>query len=59
LLGITVDNIPTLHAWTKLMGKLWFPGTFLFSVPMALWQNVEVVTIENLKQLSLNTQTYE
>ena len=24
LLGITVDNIPTLHAWTKQMGKLWF-----------------------------------
>lgn len=25
LLGITVDNIPTLHAWTKQMGHLWFP----------------------------------
>jgi peroxiredoxin (alkyl hydroperoxide reductase subunit C) len=25
LLGITVDNIPTLHAWTKQMGELWFP----------------------------------
>ncbi len=25
LLGITVDNIPTLHAWTKQMGNLWFP----------------------------------
>ena len=25
LLGITVDNIPTLHSWTKEMGKLWFP----------------------------------
>ncbi len=25
LLGITVDNIPTLYAWTKQMGKLWFP----------------------------------
>jgi len=25
LLGITVDNIPTLHAWTKEMGGLWFP----------------------------------
>jgi len=24
LLGITVDNIPTLHAWTMQMGKLWF-----------------------------------
>ncbi len=24
LLGITVDNIPTLHAWTKQMGKIWF-----------------------------------
>lgn len=25
LLGITVDNTPTLHAWTNQMGKLWFP----------------------------------
>lgn len=24
LLGITVDNIPTLHAWTGQMGQLWF-----------------------------------
>lgn len=25
LIGISVDNIPTLHAWTKEMGHLWFP----------------------------------
>jgi peroxiredoxin (alkyl hydroperoxide reductase subunit C) len=25
LLGITVDNIPTLYAWTNQMGRLWFP----------------------------------
>jgi peroxiredoxin (alkyl hydroperoxide reductase subunit C) len=25
LLGISVDNIPTLFAWTKEMGVLWFP----------------------------------
>lgn len=25
LLGITVDNIPTLFAWTEEMGNLWFP----------------------------------
>jgi len=25
LLGVTVDNIPTLYAWTQQMGKLWFP----------------------------------
>jgi peroxiredoxin len=25
LIGITVDNIPTLHAWTLEMGGLWFP----------------------------------
>ncbi len=25
LLGITVDNIPTLYAWTTEMGGLWFP----------------------------------
>lgn len=25
LLGISVDNIPTLYAWTLEMGSLWFP----------------------------------
>ncbi len=25
LLGITVDNIPTLFSWTREMGELWFP----------------------------------
>lgn len=25
LLGITVDNLPTLHAWTQEMGGVWFP----------------------------------
>ncbi len=25
LLGITVDNIPTLYSWTNQMGNLWFP----------------------------------
>lgn len=25
LLGITVDNLPTLSAWTRQMGDLWFP----------------------------------
>ncbi|MBW2558853.1 MAG: peroxiredoxin [Deltaproteobacteria bacterium] len=25
LLGITVDNIPTLFSWTNQMGDLWFP----------------------------------
>jgi peroxiredoxin len=25
LIGITVDNVPTLYAWTKQMGELWFP----------------------------------
>lgn len=25
LLGISVDNLPTLYAWTREMGGLWFP----------------------------------
>ncbi|WP_300160691.1 redoxin domain-containing protein [Solidesulfovibrio sp.] len=25
LIGISADNIPTLYAWTKQMGSLWFP----------------------------------
>lgn len=25
VIGITVDNVPTLYAWTSQMGELWFP----------------------------------
>jgi peroxiredoxin (alkyl hydroperoxide reductase subunit C) len=25
LIGISVDNVPTLYSWTKNMGSLWFP----------------------------------
>ena len=25
VLGISVDNLPTLYAWTREMGSLWFP----------------------------------
>jgi peroxiredoxin len=25
VVGISVDNIPTLHAWVREMGNLWFP----------------------------------
>jgi peroxiredoxin len=25
LIGVSVDNIPTLYAWTKQMGEIWFP----------------------------------
>lgn len=25
ILGLTVDNIPTLHSWIQAMGGLWFP----------------------------------
>lgn len=25
ILGISVDNVPTLHAWAEAMGKCWFP----------------------------------
>jgi len=25
ILGITTDNLPTLHAWTQAMGGVWFP----------------------------------
>jgi len=31
LIGITVDNIPTLYAWVKQMGDLWFPVLSDFS----------------------------
>jgi peroxiredoxin (alkyl hydroperoxide reductase subunit C) len=38
LLGITVDNIPTLHAWTQQMGQLWF------SVLSDFWPHGSVAT---------------
>lgn len=25
ILGVTVDNVPTLYAWTEQMGGVWFP----------------------------------
>ncbi|MGE4554398.1 MAG: redoxin domain-containing protein, partial [Desulfovibrionaceae bacterium] len=25
VLGVSVDNVPTLYAWTREMGGLWFP----------------------------------
>ena len=41
LIGITVDNAPTLFAWTKEMGDLWFPVVSDFwphgAVARALW----------------------
>ena len=30
LLGISVDNIPTLFSWTNQMGNLWFPVLYDF-----------------------------
>jgi len=41
LLGITVDNIPTLYSWTNQMGKLWFEVLSDFG-RMALWQKNSV-----------------
>jgi peroxiredoxin len=38
LIGITVDNIPTLYAWTHQMGKLWF------SVLSDFWPHGAVAT---------------
>jgi peroxiredoxin (alkyl hydroperoxide reductase subunit C) len=37
VLGISVDNTPTLYAWTKEMGGLWFP------VLSDFWPHGEVV----------------
>lgn len=39
LLGITVDNIPTLYAWTREMGRLWFP------VLSDLWPHGKVASL--------------
>jgi len=46
LLGITVDNIPTLHAWTQQMGKLWFSVLG----PMVMWLPVTVFSVPTVSR---------
>lgn len=53
LLGITVDNIPTLYAWTKQMGKLWFPVLSDFWPHGAVAQQYGILRTEGVSERAL------
>ena len=53
LLGITVDNIPTLHAWTKQMGNLWFPVLSDFWPHGAVAQRFGILRSEGVSERAL------
>ncbi len=53
LLGITVDNIPTLFAWTKQMGKLWFPVLSDFWPHGAVAEQYGILRTEGVSERAL------
>ena len=53
LLGITVDNIPTLYAWTKQMGNLWFPVLSDFWPHGAVAQQYGILRSEGVAERAL------
>ncbi|MBM3299205.1 MAG: peroxiredoxin [Deltaproteobacteria bacterium] len=53
LIGITVDNIPTLHAWTRQMGNLWFPVVSDFWPHGAVAQKYGVLRSDGVSERAL------
>ena len=53
VLGLTVDNIPTLFAWTKQMGKLWFPVLSDFWPHGAVAQQYGVLRSDGVSERAL------
>ncbi len=53
LLGITVDNIPTLHAWTRQMGGVWFEVLSDFWPHGAVAQKYGVLRSDGLTERAL------
>ncbi len=53
LLGITVDNIPTLFAWTNQMGKLWFSVLSDFWPHGAVAQSYGVLRSDGVSERAL------
>lgn len=43
LIGISVDNVPTLNAWVREMGGLWFPVASDFHPQHRLSENLGIV----------------
>ncbi len=53
LLGITVDNIPTLHAWTRQMGGVWFEVLSDFWLHGAVAEKYGVLRSDGLTERAL------
>ena len=53
LLGITVDNIPTLFSWTRQMGQLWFPVLSDFWPHGAVAERYGVLRSEGVSERAL------
>ncbi len=53
LLGITVDNMPTLYAWTKAMGEVWFPVLSDFYPHGAVAQLYGVLRTDGMSERAL------
>ena len=53
LLGITVDNVPTLYAWTKQMGQVWFPVLSDFWPHGAVAQSYGVLREDGMTERAL------
>lgn len=53
LVGITVDNIPTLYAWTRQMGDLWFPVASDFWPHGSLAQKLGILRSDGVSERAL------
>lgn len=53
LIGISVDNIPTLYAWTKDMGTLWFPVVSDFYPHGAVAQRYGILRSDGMSERAL------
>ncbi len=53
LIGITVDNIPTLYAWTRQMGDLWFPVASDFWPHGGLAQKLGILRSDGVSERAL------
>lgn len=53
LVGITVDNVPTLYAWTRQMGDLWFPVASDFWPHGALAQKLGILRRDGVSERAL------
>jgi peroxiredoxin len=53
LVGVTVDNIPTLYAWTRQIGDLWFPVASDFWPHGGLAQKLGILRSDGVSERAL------